>query len=412
MQTTIRRGISIATICVAFAFSRHALGANPQAHGGTIGLVLAQSQTAMHQTPDGKSECPAGLQYSNSEQWEAKYPTEAERQAALLASRGKSNYGEGGANVWIYPWLGKDPLPFRELQSKVAYGINLDGTADGRDTDRTCKHEKFDAPDPNAPTVSIDGLPSSSMVHDYKSLGEVSDASGIDDQLYRILGCATGYRQSGLVTDYLNRQMFNENYGRILIEVTNVDDELNDDSVDVMIAKGKDGLIMDANQKLVPWTTQRIDEKLPRYTIHTKGKIVNGVLITEPVDLTLPVVRISAPGDDYFKDMRLRLKLSDVGANGLMAAYHDVDRYWNSFSATSAFTPEHVHMSAPSTYEALHRLADGNKDPKTGKCTSISGVYEMHFLRAFIVHPVPGVSASSSAATGPGTKPIRVSTAP
>ena len=36
---------------------------------------------------------------------------------------------------------------------------------------------------------------------------------------------------------------------------------------------------------------------------------------------------------------------------------------------------------------ALHRLADGYKDPKTGACTALSSALHIEFARANLIHP-------------------------
>ena len=73
--------------------------------------------------------------------------------------------GPAGENVCSHPTsFRNDPrrLPYRGVSSKVAYGLNLDGTTDGRATPRTCVHQKFEG---------LNGEPV------------------IDNQLYRVSGC-------------------------------------------------------------------------------------------------------------------------------------------------------------------------------------------------------------------------------
>ena len=53
-------------------------------------------------------------------------------------------------------------------------------------------------------------------------------------------------------------------------------------------------------------------------------------------------------------------------------------------------------------YHALHRLADGNPDPATGKCTSLSAAFPLEAVPAFVIHPegaasVPKQTADTSA---------------
>src|ERR1700722_11797407 len=150
----------------------------------TIGLVLTRWSPAFYETPGAKDECPAGFHSLNKENWSAQFPTEEQRakfnqsyvHLGPLSPGGPipEDYlqarGPQGSNVVYNPTLVKDPLPLKEVQSKVAYGLNLDGTEDGHATPNSCPHQKFVAPD---------GEP------------------GVDNQLYRVLGCAPGWRKSG-----------------------------------------------------------------------------------------------------------------------------------------------------------------------------------------------------------------------
>ena len=55
------------------------------------------------------------------------------------------------------------------------------------------------------------------------------------------------------------------------------------------IYKGMDQLVQTADDKFVPFLSQRIDVRFPKYTMKTQGKIVDGVLITDPIpDALLP----------------------------------------------------------------------------------------------------------------------------
>jgi hypothetical protein len=111
---------------------------------------------------DEQSECPDGPVFSNRDNWQAQFPTEADRKRHLEMCWDIENRGPNCENVWLNPESVKDPLPFREVRGKTAYGLNLDSTPDGRATDRTCAHQKFTGAD----------------------LTE-----GIDNQYYRFIGC-------------------------------------------------------------------------------------------------------------------------------------------------------------------------------------------------------------------------------
>lgn len=329
---------------------------------GTIGLVLIGRHVAMYETPGAKQECPEGFQFDSiSDNFRAQFPSQAEQQAQIARCGSRDNRGPNCENVFYEPSAVSDPLPFREVKSPIAYGMNLDGTLDGHATATTCSHQKFQSPN-----------------------GDI----GIDNQFYRVTGCEKAWRKDGVYDDYSNRvELIERLAGRVLVEVSGVENERNDPSVDVTIYKGKDHLLKDSTSHIQPWLSQRIDERFPQYVQHLRGKIIDGVLITEPFDVRLPIIVLSTIGELQLKEMRLRLTLTPSGANGLMAGYHDIDQWWMFYSRAANNINAGYAVSPPSKYEALHRLADGRKNPNTGQCTAISAAYQVEFVRAFIIHP-------------------------
>lgn len=245
-----------------------------------------------------------------------------------------------------------DNAPFQESKGTVSNGFNLDGSKDGRSAS-TCPHAKFSAPD-----------------------GE----KGIDNQLYRTQACIRSARPDDPADALTNSEIVTNGVNRWLVEVTGVDDVVNDDHVDVTLAHGLDKLPLDVNGKFIPGSTQRIDEASPAYVFHTTGRIVKGTLITEPVE-GLEI------GQRAFVSARLKLDLSPDGARGVIGGYHDIERFYRASTKTSG--------AAPQFYTALQRNADGVKNAKTGKCSAISAAYDLEFVRAFILHTSSAVVAES-----------------
>jgi hypothetical protein len=364
----------------------------------TIGLVLTTWVPAVYETKE-KKECPAGFHSTNKENWLAQHPTEEQRAEFTRryvqlgpASAGGTvpelylqNRGPNGENVDYNPSLVKDPLPLKEVQSKIAYGDNLDGTADGQATPNSCKHEKFVSPE-----------------------GE----QGVDNQLYRVIGCLASWREGGFNIAFYKPQLLTIPMNRVLIEISNVDNELNDDHVDVTVYKGVDRIVLDGAGKPIPWETQRIDVRFPKYISKTTGRIVNGVLITDPVDMHFAMFSITSEGERYIRDTRLRLKLNETTAEGMLSGYEDLHTWWKAYSNNYVDTVDSIgNWSPPAFHEAAFRLADGHPDPKTGQCTAISAAYHVDAVRAYIVQPKaddplvtdPNMKAASRLVTPPHT---------
>jgi hypothetical protein len=82
------------------------------------------------------------------------------------------------------------------------------------------------------------------------------------------------------------------------------------------------------------------------------------------------------------------LKLTPDGAEGLIGGYTDVDTYY--YNLNKSWATHHLSYGkgySPALYKALHRLADGYPDPKTGENTAISSAMKVRFSQVFIVHP-------------------------
>lgn len=321
---------------------------------GTIGLALTSWDFALFQTPEA-TECSLGINHEDLAQFKAS-PESLERinrYGGTFETRGPN--GETGG---LSPLAVEDPLPFSELVTTTGYGLNLDGTDDGRATDTTCKHEKF---------TSLDG-------------------QKVDNQLARVIGCIQGYRKGGGVSFYYSQEIANITINRHLIEITGVDDAVNDPAVEVALYKGMDRLVRTGDDGFVPFLSQRIDPRFPKYTFRTTGRIEDGVLITDPIPaLVMPRSYIRHFDDRKMRDMVLKLKLTPEGAEGMLVGYEDVSNWYATHGKMLMAGPG--KYSSPSIYKALHRYADGYPDPQTGQCTHISAAYDVTAVRALIIHP-------------------------
>lgn len=355
-------GCLAAVVGGAVAFSIAANSSpTPAASGKTLGLVLTIETPGHWESPGAKEECPDGLQFTEKDNWDALKKEVRDERNKNFGHRW--NRGPNGENSTTLPWAVEDPLPFREAQSKIAYGFNLDGTADGVETANTCKHEKFKGPE-----------------------GEV----GIDNQLYRVMACAKGWRTGGAAATYRIMEFPTYSANRILFEIKNVDSELNDEDVEVNIYKGLDTLLKDSKGEYLPNLTQRIDARYP-VIAKTRGSIKDGVLTIDPVEFArFPVRWNVVTGTRNWYDLHVKLKLNENGADGIMGGYQDLENYWLMYRRGLTISVDNSAWSPPSMYAASVRLADGRRDPTTGKCTAISSVLKVQAVRTFIVHSEAG----------------------
>ena len=331
--------------------------AEPGGKSQTLGYVLSTYLYSFHRTQGGREECPNGFNYTNRDNWEKQFPTQAQREAHLKRCGSLTNRGPECENVWVNPEVAKDSLPFRAVEGKVSLGFDLDGNADGGATENTCPHQNF---------VSPEGAP------------------GIDNQYYRFIGCEKFVHGGQHHADENAKiRMAQYQINRVLLELSSVDDVTNDDDVVVTLYRGKDSLVVDSAETAVAWQSQRIDPTIP--PVRLTGKIVDGELVTEPADVYWEGIAFERRL--LVRGMSLRLELDGVRAAGWRVGYVDAAQLWQSYSNTARWGGNIYGASAPSAYQALHELADGFKDPKSGKCTALSSARKYEFVRAYLIHP-------------------------
>jgi hypothetical protein len=321
----------------------------------TFGLVLTHRSFALWQSKDGKTECPQGYNDGPREQFAKLYPEGSERKFA-------ESQLEREAEI-VFPDTTPEPkLFFREPVSKVGLGLNLDGKVDEND---------FTSPD-----------------------GE----KGIDNQMYRVVGCTDNYRgPEGSARHFIQNYMQHFNYNRWLIEVKEVDDLTNDPQVVINLYRGLDDLTRDAAGNFTSGGTQRIDAKWGKeFMYSTTGKIEGGVLISKPINITFP--ESQSRGFPYIsvRDWRLQVSVTADGAEGLMGGYMDLDRwYHNLWQMWSTHHRSYGNEPLPSQYRSLIRNADAYPDEK-GQNTHISTAWAVRFSQAFILHPAQSVASAPS----------------
>ena len=319
---------------------------------GRIGFVLTERRWAVYSEDDVNSACPNGFNGGPRDQFSELFPTDEGQRYTVLESwlmrEGRQAHADTTA----------DPFPYYDAQGTVSYGLNLDGRIDPDDL------------------VSPDGV------------------EGIDNEVYRAVGCIDGYRDGGSVWQFDTTDLIQNNSNRFLIELTGVDDLQNDDDVTVTTYRGMDNLNMDSTGALAAGGMQRIDLRYGQsYIYRLQGKIVDGVLTTEPVDdfrLVWSMLN-NLGGFQVFQGFRMQIELDSKSATGLFAGYVDIDRWDHNMNTNwTTHFQSYGHVSEPSLYRALRRLADGYPDPETGENTAISSAVKVSFVQVYVMHPESG----------------------
>jgi len=334
----------------------------------TLGFVVRDWFTSVFNSKF-LDECPEGLTMANDEIWWrglSKEERATVTENGLIQSLARQfitpRRGPNGEHVCHDPTSVIDP-PMKVVEGKYSYGANLDGDTDGSPTPKTCSHGNFTHPD--------DGTP------------------GIDNQMYRLLGCIYGWRRGGLPEANAHEGRGTSGLGMILIEVSGITDPRNSDDVIVTFYRSIDQFALDGSGRPLPYSSYNIDMKdgKPRYNDSLKGAIKDGVLTTARGDVRLPFYGNYNFMHPIIRDMGLKLEIAPDGAtaNGMITGYYNMDEflYYNGGMTGHVSGGD----NCPSMYVAAHELADGYPDPDTGQCTHLSSAFEIGTYAAFVIHP-------------------------
>jgi hypothetical protein len=347
--------------------SGHGFRAAPQGQAPgatTLGFLVVRAD---HGMLNGKfeEECPNGWEMSVEEGYLAT-KTRAERERLLLPANSKEYArgwqdefitGPNGENVCNNPKsFMNDPKhsPYRGVASKTAFGMNLDGTPDGRATANTCGHQKF---------TGVNGEP------------------GVDNQFYRAMGCSRLVRVTGAHTIYLDEY---------LIEIRGVDDLKNDDHVDIGIYSTDDTSMKGSDGNALAHQTLAIT-KNAHWRATAAGRIVNGEVISDVFASVylrwfMPTWGVLGEYEHEFHDARLRMTIHPDGLYGTMASYRPIENILTRTRCCKG-TASVANSDCASEHKTLVMMADGYPDPATGQCTMISSAVNFTGVPVFIVHP-------------------------
>lgn len=276
-----------------------------------------------------------------------------------------------------------DPF-FKTVEADVpAYGIDLDG----RDTQTGPRR-----------------TPTSGNLSDFRGF---NGERGIDNQLFRAVGCSPSFQSTGSSIPFAI-EMLTGAWG-IVIRLRGVDDIRNDDHVQVEIAANADPIQLSPSREPIPYATYSMWPDA-RFRATTQGRIRNGVLTSDPVDVRFWKITNSFWLERPLRDARLQATVSQDGViDGYLAGYTPVEDMFNfQYAYRNAFTgpdgtpaPRAVRSalggnftvghSCNGAYYALYANADGHPD-ENGRFTSISTQYRIRAIPAFVMDATPAVA--------------------
>ena len=252
---------------------------------GKAGFVVAHISYVLSRDASDTGACPNGL------------------------SRGYANIGD--------VVLARPDLQRRDDETDADYTRRA-GAGLFNGTQNLCMHPEAGAPDPNFRTVTgpnvpvtggidLDGQASSvksqpasgTCAHDdFRGMnGEV----GIDNQFFRVVGCSKGYQSAGQSHDLVT-EMLTGSWG-ILITLSGVDDIRNDNDVEVGFYANDDPIELTPTREPLPGATYTTVSD-PRFRAKARGRIADGVLTSEPVDVRFSSVFNTVRTERPLRDAR------------------------------------------------------------------------------------------------------------
>ena len=251
------------------------------------------------------------------------------------------------SNPEDFPQLAKGHQIYK---GKVAAGMNLDGKNGAEDF------------------VGLDGT------------------KGVDNQLWRAMGCVKSFRDDTLPSNVKSTIL--SAIAPTIVEVRDIDDIRNDPDVTVHVYAGVETLTRDGKgDPLAGFTFTPRPET--RFHSTVRGRITDGVLLTDPVDLRLQFKeQVVLDMEREMRGMRIRAIFKpNGGIEGSLNGYVPVANFWQYMEQRTIESSYPSGYSCPAVHKVIDQLADGYRDPKTGRYTAISSSYNFVGVRAFLMQP-------------------------
>lgn len=379
-------GVILAAIAAgAYAVSADTASAeNGFVRGGEAGFVVTRFAYALGPDAEKTGSCPTGMSKNVAEIYAAtpegqRRPNEGDEEyGKRMEDGGKAiSANARGQNYCMHPELAP-------IDADARYNLDPKAPADGINLDGETSHSADDAR------------------RDLLDFTSPSGVKGVDNQFWRLVGCNRSYQSAGQSNGF-DIEMYTGSWG-ILITLGDVDDLVNDDHVEVGIYANADPIQLSPTREALEYATYAMDQK-PAFRAVTKGSIVKGVLRTDPVDVRFHSVVNAMHLERPLRDARIEARLSPDGLlKGYLAGYTPVEDmydfqfgYRNGKDGEGKPSPVGRRLGSANgaarvlghtcqgVYQGLNRLADGHRDAKTGKYTSISTQYRFEARPAFVV---------------------------
>ena len=279
-----------------------------------------------------------------------------------IASAGDDGWNGYAVNPGNFPTLLPDPH-IQTAEGRFAYGFDLDGTV-GPDS--------FEDPD--------------------------SHQQGVDNQMWRVLGCFDVYHVRRPVVPYNESIVWDtaiDSMPAWLMSISGPDLD-QDGDVTVTFDRSLNVLLRDAHGGVLSGATFVIDPD-PRSHSVFAGTIEDGILTVEPGDFSM-----QGESQFYavlrFVNTHLRLTMEPDGSlHGIIGGYQPWRDYYHYLAVRGEVDGQ---VDLPGLYYAMKRFADAVPDPVSGEHTAISAAYWTEAVPAFQT-TVSGEVVATAVGSGP-----------
>lgn len=237
-------------------------------------------------------------------------------------------------------------------------------------------------PDPGDPEPTLK-RPEGLDLHTRRDRSSQTRQAGIDNQLVKVMGCIPGYRgRQGYRNISLNRARV-EGQVVMLVEISGIDDERNDDDVSVALIYSDDRPVLAAGSgQVIPSYTFRSAENpnFAIFNVRLRGRITNGVVTTDRMDQFH--ANLGQHAELRLADARMQFEIRPDGSlKGLIGGYLD----WKALiNGGSGYLEGLLSYQHPGLYYAMRRNADGLFNQETREFDGISAAYAIDGVPAFL----------------------------
>ncbi|HTJ64967.1 MAG TPA: hypothetical protein VL899_14280 [Alphaproteobacteria bacterium] len=356
----VSRGLALGAVgFLAAGFAAHGAQAETRGYAVSWFYMAAESQN---------DDCPQGTN-PLSEEMATKYMKAMGKSDAEIEALKKdypaNMYGpmymrgrRDGKPVNVYADPTSQPDPnIKTAQGHVAYGFDLDG-----------KDGPNDFVDPQ------------------------TGAKGVDDMLYRAVGCFITQRASGgqrPTYPAIQWDMTRDQMPAWIIEVSGIERDaagkIKDGDVKLGIYRATGPVTRNAAGDPQADMSFTVDSN-PRTQNVVHAVMKNGTLTTDPFEFHM-IQDPFAVTEYHFKKTQIRLALNDDGtAKGVLGGYQPWLPIYEGFALGGSVNELNLSIDAPGIYYALKKLADFGPDA-SGQNQYISSSYIIEAVPGFISHP-------------------------